>query len=579
MANYSDDDAERIRLRMLTQEAADAGSEVDRQQLQTMPHLGGGYSPEDVVRLSPENYPMAERRFQDVDPEVVRGGMDLSTPYDAQTEAIDRSLVRPPQDLSMEDQIAGRQALMMTPEEAYLSHALGTEVRNPGYVATIGARRAMYHGGGLNQMAQQRMAGAQRAMDREEMARQHDLQLFEKVLTNPKAPIMLEQLGQDPNFRLQKQAAYLHKAMKQEDYDFIGEMWEDMDPKDQERFKNGEMKYPEIHANVEFFRKEKLAEAGEKAKARALKKAMSLPKDQRSEFQQKLVDDAEAETEQKKLKNELTQSQINLNNRKTEHGDGPKTSQMTEEYALTMFDKPFVDLTQDQKDQVLKAKDKVLKGRTSAMIQGTELAAPLEKQNDYYDKASLQNLDLKPAPSGLTPQEYAKGPYRALDRKDVEGVIQFKTAVKTVDTMAKVADHLITAKTWQQAGKQWAELTAGAASGKNGLAAAYQADKNAFASKMARLVEVGVLTNVDVTRWADTFASFGDTVESMKVKRALFEEIQNETGNLYKQYLSGVSPDRLNRSKLDEILDKASTKLSKVGNTTETDLNILKGVR
>src|SRR5690349_10614721 len=135
---------EEFRILMLTQQAADNGSEVDRQQLQSMPHLGGGqpqYSPEDVVRLSPENYPMAERRSQDVDPEVVRGG-ETFDPYSIH-QGNPLELARPPQDLSMEDQIAGRAALAKTPLEAYASDVFGSDVRNLGVMDRIGLNHAM----------------------------------------------------------------------------------------------------------------------------------------------------------------------------------------------------------------------------------------------------------------------------------------------------------------------------------------------------------------------------------------------------------------------------------------------------
>lgn len=208
-------------------------------------------------------------------------------------------------------------------------------------------------------------------------------------------------------------------------------------------------------------------------------------------------------------------------------------------------------------------------GRTEVQM-GT--VPPLKDQADYYTVKGLESLELVQAPKGMTEGQYRSGPYRQLDDKEKDAVVQYRVAQKTVETMNKVADQLITAKTPFQAAKQKLALEAGAYTGKNGLAAAYQKDRDAFSSRMARLVEVGVLTNTDVTRWSDTFGSFGDTVQTLKAKQALFGEIQNETSRLLKLKLGGKPIDTNDRSKLDQLLDKTDTYRS-----VDTDFDILMG--
>lgn len=275
--------------------------------------------------------------------------------------------------------------------------------------------------------------------------------------------------------------------------------------------------------------------------------------------------------QKKDLELEKLRSEITKNKALANKSDDPKVTQMADEISMELFDKPFLQLGLAQREQVSKEKEKRIQGRTSSMItQG--LPAPLKEQADIYTQEGLNRLELEKAPSGLTEAQYRTGPYRQLDEKEKDALIQYKVAVKTVDTMNKVANKLITATTPAQAAAQWTKLHAGAVSGKNGLAAAYLKDLDSFSSRMARLVEVGVLTNTDVTRWSNTFASFGDTVHTVKAKQALFGEIQDETARLLRTRLGGKQIGTTERSSLDKLLDKTDQ-----FSTADKDFDILMG--
>jgi len=323
----------------------------------------------------------------------------------------------------------------------------------------------------------------------------------------------------------------------------------------------------EIAATTDMAMEERKANFVEERKRVQLQRAMKKPADQRTAFENNLVEENQAALDLKQADIDLKKAQAE----KAKHdAETSRVTQMTTEISNELFDKDWGALSSEQKTKVEAEKERRLQARTSAMITGTQLAAAPKIQADMYTKAGLDNLELEQAPSGLTPQQYATGPYRQLDEKEKDALVQYKVAVKTVDTMNKVADHLITATTPTEALRQKLTLEKQAFTGENGIAKAYKEDKASFSSRMARLVEVGVLTNTDVTRWESTFGSFGDTKQTLKAKQALFGEIQDETARLLKSRLGGIPSHKLDRSRLDKLLDKASGYTS-----TEDDLKTL----
>lgn len=189
--------------------------------------------------------------------------------------------------------------------------------------------------------------------------------------------------------------------------------------------------------------------------------------------------------------------------------------------------------------------------------QDVQLGAPIEQKTrtNLYTTKGLQNLNLERAPEGISEGEARRGGYVQLSDGEEKALTEYRVAKKTADSMFSVADRLITAKNPAEAAGQFARLQAGARTGSNGLAGAYLKDLEAFSSRIARLVEVGVMTNVDVTRWSNTFGSFGDTKQVLEAKKALFYEIQGEAERLLKMKLTG-KPIEEQKTKLDTLLEQ-----------------------
>jgi len=361
----------------------------------------------------------------------------------------------------------------------------------------------------------------------------------------------------------------LSKGLKESDYGSM-QAYRQFIPGDvQERFMNGELPPHELSAWIDQARTDAKLNAQEQAKAAIFQRAQNKKPEERTPYEAQIVEERTAKSELQRADIELKKAQTAKAQREAETGP-PDHSVLNRVHQQLTGGKSYEMGTPETQSQALKQYAEMnAQGRTNVQM-GTVPA--LKEQADFYTMKGLENLELEQAPKGLTEGQYRNGPYRQLDDKEKDAVVQYKVAQKTVDTMNRVADQLITAKTPAQALKQKIALEAGAYTGRNGLASAYQKDRDAFSSRMARLVEVGVLTNTDVTRWSDTFGSFGDTVQTLKAKQALFGEIQDETQRMLKLKLGGKPITSAARSKLDALLDKANQYRS-----VEDDANILFG--
>lgn len=261
------------------------------------------------------------------------------------------------------------------------------------------------------------------------------------------------------------------------------------------------------------------------------------------------------ELRQKAEKRELELTKLRADIKKTEMPAGTDHTVLGRIHQSLSGGLPWEQGTRQTQDQALEKYSRMyVQARMDVQLGAPP---PLAQQSNYYPIDSLKRLSLdQTGIKGKSEGELRSGPYRQLDDKEKDAVVQYNVAEKTVETMNRVASSLITAKTPKQAFKQKIALETGAFSGSNPLAKAYKADLDSFSSRMARLVEVGVLTNTDVTRWSQTFGSFGDTVGSLQAKQALFAEIQNETRRLLAERISGVPSEKLNRSKLDVLLSR-----------------------
>ena len=96
-----------------------------------------------------------------------------------------------------------------------------------------------------------------------------------------------------------------------------------------------------------------------------------------------------------------------------------------------------------------------------------------------------------------------------------------------VTQLEQDANALITATTPLEALKQRIQLTAGALTKSNPVAAAYEDSKEAFLDQVARTLggARGVLTDKDIERLGRIFVTFGDTVATKDLKQQKLREI------------------------------------------------------
>jgi len=422
------------------------------------------------------------------------------------------------------------------------------------------------------QVAARKLQMAQHFAQLEEQKRAHNWWVTEKLLAtgNPEA---LKEFAKSSSF---PEASMIADAVAAKDLaDIPALVHGGYIPKEfMDRMINPQPGQPkptvsEIRAYAQFGLDQRKQDMKIKLEQQAYDMAVQTPPEQRRPSQTSLIEERAAKLDVEKARAESLYATANAKENQT-----PKVTQMAEEISQELFDKPWEHLSQHERAQVSAEKEKRIQGRTAAVLTNTQLPESSKNQADMYTQKGLDNLELEQAPPGLTPAQYRTGPYRQLDEKEKDALVQYKVAEKTISTMTKVANHLITATSPGAALKQKIALELGAATGKNGLAAAYKADKASFSSRMARLVEVGVLTNTDVTRWEDTFGAFGDTVQTLKAKQALFGEIQDETARLLKLRLGGKIISNQERSKLDKLMDKTDTYRS-----VDQDFNTLMGTK
>jgi len=430
-----------------------------------------------------------------------------------------------------------------------------------GPTAKIGSgdliRMRTAHGEGLlSALAQQRQMSAYQQAQIQQRKQEHDQDLLQAAIKDPR---QLEALAEMPDYSLSKQAKMISKSFKDADYmsfPAYQKVIEDMDPGFTQRFLAGQVDYYDFQAHLDEARNFTKEEAKAKAKSSIIQRALDTPADQRSAYQKQLVEEHEATVGVKNADIELKQAQAELARHKATMPEGTDHSVLGRIHQKVSGGLPWEQGTQQTQAQALKEYSHMYAQARMDVQLGTP--PPLTQQSNYYPIDSLKRLSLdQTGIKGKSEGELRSGPYRQLDDKEKDAVVQYNVAEKTVETMNRVASSLITAKSPKQAFKQKIALEAGAFSGNNPLAKAYKADLDSVSSRMARLVEVGVLTNTDVTRWSQTFGSFGDTVGALHAKQALFAEIQNETRRLLAERISGVPSEKLNRSKLDKLLEQA----------------------
>ena len=253
--------------------------------------------------------------------------------------------------------------------------------------------------------------------------------------------------------------------------------------------------------------------------------------------------------------------------------EGPKMTETAQELLAAMYTgpngKPLTPAlaTSQQIGAAVKASqdqrltEAIRKGEGAAAI-AMSLPAAAEERDQHVDVATLiQSGQITKPPAGITVGELRKGNYRFARPEQQKALMALQPQRTAFGDMNAIADKLIKAETWTDAVAQGIRLHAGARTGADPIARAYQDSTAAATSYLARMVESGVMTDADVARWQSAAtSSFFDTKQAQGVKRALMADIIDAAQASVVSQVAGVpvkQPTAL-RTKLAE-LDRMTT--------------------
>lgn len=292
------------------------------------------------------------------------------------------------------------------------AHAIGTG-QTPLYMMQQAHMQNMQQS--QQMMAYRRQQMADQLQQLQESKRQHDMQLLEKAMSNPRASALLEQLGQDPNYSMAPQAAMLHKGMKDADYGSF-KAYKDFIPEDiQARFASGDLSQHELNGWIDMAREDAKVNAKANAKSMVLSRAMNKDAGARTPFEAQLVEEHQNELEMKRLKGEEVKSKTAENTAQVrernshadfmdwqrEHG-GAGVQDMgndREAAALRLYGKRYVMLKPDQMQKVDNAAAQFMgqtQGAKSTAVQQAQLAVPDKASDAEREKTvgDLSTMDL-----------------------------------------------------------------------------------------------------------------------------------------------------------------------------------------
>lgn len=162
---------------------------------------------------------------------------------------------------------------------------------------------------------------------------------------------------------------------------------------------------------------------------------------------------------------------------------------------------------------------------TTSATQNTSLVPP-DKQSNYIHMDTFANSGRIVYPTStpddpFTQAKAATGGWKEITDKQKEAIKSIEIARSTQKTLLDLAHQLIQAKGPGGAFVQGLKTQFGAFIRSNPIASAFMGDRQAFSSWMSRMVEVGVLTQQDIERWASVLPDQRDTVGSAVAKEAV----------------------------------------------------------
>ncbi len=201
-----------------------------------------------------------------------------------------------------------------------------------------------------------------------------------------------------------------------------------------------------------------------------------------------------------------------------------------------------------------------------------DVPATVEQRSNTFRKDMLmEHGELVQAPPGITEKERRTGQYVEVNDKQRDTWNKVKTAERDAQVMFALIRPYITATDGPSAAKQAGQLAFNTYVRRNNPdLLTFNSMKEAFSSTLARFVEVGVLTQGDVTRWANALPGFGDTKDALKTKERILGEMYKISMDGLRETLTGVDPTKV-QSKVSKALDSKLTTIEKNVSKEELD--------
>jgi hypothetical protein len=234
-----------------------------------------------------------------------------------------------------------------------------------------------------------------------------------------------------------------------------------------------------------------------------------------------------------------------------------KVTPVTNEIALDEFDKPYIELTSEQRGVVLDLKQQK-KINVSAAATLANIEVNKQKPLSAMDLTRFVHPDtLAKFPAGTTMEDITEAGAFAATPKQLEEISALDNVRVIVDTMDKTSQRLMTAGGPIEAAKQYASLKTGAFTKSNTLAATYQDQQAQFTGVLARALggEKGVLTDIDIERVVKGQPLFRDTKGIRDLKMGTIKILLDTATDAKRRTITGKPPDPEIRKRIDKLLD------------------------
>lgn len=219
---------------------------------------------------------------------------------------------------------------------------------------------------------------------------------------------------------------------------------------------------------------------------------------------------------------------------------------------------------QDAMKRALQERIAVEEAKTRAEVlttQATRVLPPKEASH-LIDKEAYAQYGMLKFPDGPVTEREAgdRSKYAYIGEKEKDAISRLTMAKATVDAYLDATKELIKAKSAGASFYQAIKAHLGAFTRANPVAAAVIGDRKPFASWLARLVEVGVLTDDDLNRWEKVLPTERDTVASAQAKIDLLRALFHHADMALREIIVGT--DRT-------VKDRAVTRVRDLSRATE----------